>query len=60
MPLKIDTEKEFDLEDLQYDIEDSRETDRWDDAPADVKDLFHELEWNIIDGEHGDLSLIHI
>lgn len=54
MPLKIDTEKEFDLEDLQYDIEDSRETDRWDDAPADVKDLFHELEWNIIDGEHGD------
>ena len=54
MPLTIDTEKEFDLEDLQYDIEDSFETDRWDDAPAEIKTLFHELEWNIIDGEHED------
>lgn len=52
MALVIDTEKEQDLEDLQYDIEDSRQTDRWSDAPPDVKDLFHELEWNIIDGEH--------
>lgn len=54
MPLEIETEKEFDLEDLQYDFEDSLETDRWTDAPAEVKELFHELEWNIIDGEHAD------
>lgn len=53
MPLTIDTEKEYDIEDLQYDIEDSRETDRWSDAPAEVKELFHTLEWNIVDGEHG-------
>lgn len=52
MALVIDTEKEQDLEDLQYDIEDSRQTGRWSDAPPDVKDLFHQLEWNIIDGEH--------
>jgi 5-methyltetrahydrofolate--homocysteine methyltransferase len=52
MPLNIDTDKENDIEDLQYDIEDSRQTDRWSDAPADVKELFHVLEWNIIDGEH--------
>ena len=52
MPLVIDTEKENDLEDLQYDIEDSRKTDRWADAPPEIKDTFHELEWNIIDGEH--------
>jgi 5-methyltetrahydrofolate--homocysteine methyltransferase len=51
MPLDIDTEIEFDLEDLQYDIEQSRATDRWNDAPAEVKDIFHELEWNIIEGE---------
>ena len=56
MPLKIDTEIENDLEDLQYDIEDSRETDRWKDAPEDVKELFHVLEWNIIDGEHPDTT----
>ena len=54
MPLKIETEKEFDLEDLQYDFEDSMETDRWDDAPAEIKELFHQIEWNIIDGEHPD------
>ncbi|MGI9511379.1 MAG: corrinoid protein [Anderseniella sp.] len=54
MPLKIDTEIEFDLEDLQYDFEDSMETDRWNDAPAAIKELFHTLEWNIIDGEHAD------
>ena len=54
MPLVIDTEKEFDLEDLQYDLEDSMETDRWTDAPAEIKELFHHLEWNIIDGEHND------
>ncbi len=53
MPLKIDTDKEQDIEDLQYDIEDTRATDRWSDAPAEVKELFHVLEWNIIDGEHG-------
>ncbi|MAH83179.1 MAG: hypothetical protein CBB68_02300 [Rhodospirillaceae bacterium TMED8] len=54
MPLAIDTEKEFDLGDLKDDIESSRATDRWDDAPAEIKELFHELEWNIIDGEHMD------
>jgi 5-methyltetrahydrofolate--homocysteine methyltransferase len=52
MPLEIDTDKEFDIEDLQYDIEDSMETDRWSDAPPELKKLFHEIEWNIIDGEH--------
>ena len=52
MPLQINTELEFDLEDLQYDIDDSRSTDRWSDAPPDVKDLFHRIEWNIINGEH--------
>jgi 5-methyltetrahydrofolate--homocysteine methyltransferase len=54
MTLKIDTEIEYDLEDLQYDIEDSLETERWSDAPGNVKKLFHTLEWNIIDGEHPD------
>ena len=34
MPLNIDTDKEYDIEDLQYDIEDSRATERWSDAPA--------------------------
>lgn len=53
MPLNINTDKENDIEDLQYDIEDSRSTDRWSDAPAEVKELFHVLEWNIVDGEHG-------
>lgn len=52
MPLIIDTEKEFNLEDLQYSLEDSKETDRWSDAPAEIKELFHEIEWNIIDGQH--------
>jgi 5-methyltetrahydrofolate--homocysteine methyltransferase len=52
MPLDIDTEKEFDIEDLQYDIERSRATDRWDDAPAEIKELFHQIEWNVIDGEN--------
>lgn len=52
MPLVIDTDKEQDLEDLQYDIEDTRKTDRWSDAPPEIKDIFHRLEWNIIDGEH--------
>ncbi len=56
MALVIDTEKEHDLEDLQYDIEDSRKTDRWNDAPPEIKDLFHELEWNIIDGEHASTT----
>ena len=60
MALKIDTEIEFDLEDLQYDIEDSRETDRWSDAPETVKELFHIIEWNIIDGEHtGTTELVN-
>ena len=54
MPLEIDTEQEFDLEDLKHDIDATRATDRWNDAPEDVKDLFHILEWNIIDGEHMD------
>ena len=52
MAITIDTDKEQDIEDLQYDIDDSRKTDRWSDAPADLKELFHVLEWNIIDGEH--------
>jgi 5-methyltetrahydrofolate--homocysteine methyltransferase len=52
MPITIDTDKEQDIEDLQFDIDDSRQTDRWSDAPPDIKDLFHVLEWNIIDGEH--------
>jgi len=60
MPLQIETELEFDLEDLKHDIDLTRETDRWNDAPADVKELFHVLEWNIIDGEHLDTAeLIH-
>lgn len=54
MPLQIDTEKEFDLEDLKADIDTTRATDRWSDAPTEVKELFHKLEWNIIDGEHPD------
>jgi len=54
MPLVIDTEQEFDLEDLKHDSEATRETDRRSDAPAEIKELFHELEWNIIDGEHMD------
>jgi len=52
MPLVIDTEKEFDLEDLKHDIDTTRQTDRWSEAPKKIKDLFHLLEWNIIDGEH--------
>ncbi len=60
MPLDIETEKEFDLEDLKYDIDRSRETDRWDDAPADIKELFHQIEWNVIDGENQEtVSLVH-
>ena len=54
MPLDIDTEKNFDLEDLKEDIDATRKTDRWADAPADVKELFHQIEWNVIDGEHAD------
>ena len=54
MPLEVDTEIEFDLADLKVDIEKTRQTDRWNDAPDNVKDLFHELEWNIIEGEHED------
>lgn len=54
MPLQIDTEKEFDLEDLKADIDTSRATDRWADAPSEIKEMFHKLEWNIIDGEHPD------
>jgi len=53
MALKIETEKEFDLADLKRDIDTSRKTDRWNDAPPELKELFHKLEWNIIDGEHG-------
>ena len=52
MPLVIDTEQEFDLEDLKDDIGTTRQTDRWSDAPLEIKELFHVLEWNIIDGEH--------
>ncbi len=54
MPIDIDTEKEFDLEDLKSDIETTRQTDRWADAPAEVKELFHQIEWNVIEGEHAD------
>ena len=56
MPLTIETEKEFDIEDLQHDIETTRETDRWDDAPPEIKELFHQIEWNIIEGEHLDTT----
>jgi 5-methyltetrahydrofolate--homocysteine methyltransferase len=60
MALKIDTEREFDLADLKQDIDASRRTDRWVDAPAGIKELFHQLEWNIIDGEHtGTIDLIN-
>ena len=59
MPLVIDTEKEQDLEDLKYDIDESRATNRWSDAPSETKELFHKIEWNIIDGEHsGTVDLI--
>ncbi|MHA1152082.1 MAG: corrinoid protein [Alphaproteobacteria bacterium] len=59
MPLDIETEKEFDIEDLQYDLERSLTTDRWDDAPVEIKELFHQIEWNIIDGENqGTVELI--
>jgi 5-methyltetrahydrofolate--homocysteine methyltransferase len=54
MALKIDTDREFKIEDLQEDIDASRKTDRWTDAPSEIKDLFHQIEWNIIDGEHHD------
>ena len=54
MPLDIDTEKDFDLKDLKEDIEATRKTDRWAEAPADIKELFHQIEWNVIDGEHAD------
>jgi len=60
MALKIDTEKEFDIDDLKLDIDTSRSTSRWDDAPAEIKELFHKIEWNIIDGEHpGTVGLIN-
>ena len=60
MPLDIDTEKEFDIEDLQHDIERTRATDRWNEAPAEVKELFHQIEWNIVDGENQEtVSLIN-
>lgn len=60
MPLKIETEKEFNLDDLKTDIDTTRQTDRWNDAPAEIKDVFHKLEWNIIDGEHeGTVDLIN-
>jgi 5-methyltetrahydrofolate--homocysteine methyltransferase len=60
MPLNIETEKEWNIEDLQVDINASRSTERWTDAPADLKELFHQIEWNIIDGQHHDtISLIN-
>jgi 5-methyltetrahydrofolate--homocysteine methyltransferase len=60
MVLKIDTEREFDLADLKQDIDTSRKTERWADAPAGIKELFHQIEWNIIDGEHtGTVDLIN-
>lgn len=58
MPITIDTDKEQDIEDLQYDIDDSRKTDRWSDAPTEIKELFHVLEWNIIDGEHAKTNAL--
>jgi 5-methyltetrahydrofolate--homocysteine methyltransferase len=54
MPLNIETEREWNIEDLQTDIDASRATERWADAPADLKELFHQIEWNIIDGQHHD------
>ncbi len=59
MALTIDTDKEPDIEDLQFDIDETRKTDRWNDAPGAIKEIFHQLEWNIIDGEHhGTVELI--
>ena len=52
MALQIETEKEFNLDDLKTDIDTTRQTDRWNDAPKEIKELFHQIEWNIIDGEH--------
>ncbi len=49
--LDIETDMEFDLEDLKLDLDATRKTDRWDDAPTEIKDIFHQLEWNIIEGE---------
>jgi 5-methyltetrahydrofolate--homocysteine methyltransferase len=40
-----------DTKDLAHDIDSSRVTSRWRDEGDVVKDLFHLLEWNIIDGE---------
>ncbi len=54
MALNIETEHEWNLDDLQTDIDASRATDRWADAPAELKELFHQIEWNIIDGQHHD------
>lgn len=60
MSLEIDTEKEYNLDDLKEDLEVTRKTDRWSDAPAEVKEIFHQIEWNVIDGEHGEtVDLIH-
>jgi 5-methyltetrahydrofolate--homocysteine methyltransferase len=60
MPLAIETEQEFDIEDLQHDIETTRKTDRWNDAPAEIKELFHQIEWNVIDGENQEtVSLVN-
>ena len=54
--LDIKTDMEFDLEDLKHDLETTRQTNRWDDAPTEIKDIFHQLEWNIIEGEFQDTT----
>ena len=54
MPLEIKTDVVHDLEDLKNDLEASRATPRWNDAPPEVKQTFHRLEWNIIDGQFRD------
>ena len=56
MALEIETDTELDIEDLKDDIETTRKTDRWSDAPSQIKELFHQLEWNIIDGEFMDTT----
>lgn len=52
MPPQISTDRKFDIGDLQYDIEDSRKSERWADGAPAIKELFHQIEWNVINGEH--------
>jgi 5-methyltetrahydrofolate--homocysteine methyltransferase len=47
-------------EDLKQDIDASRRTNRWREKGATVKEIFHQLEWNVIDGKSDQTeALIH-